>query len=204
MENVCKQCGKILDIHVETSTCGTKLKANESPPGAPNKKAATTDSVNTPIPEELCTELPAPPIMPNPQPTTSTMHDSSASRLEEMMHAMMIDMKEMKVMMKDSKDEASTAKEIACEARSAVNDLRTDIGKMQETTVTKDQVQSIVDTAVKIAVDTKLQSAGKNASDVHNPTTIVIGGLETMSFLEADDRIRRRLTELHLPDPLES
>ena len=70
--------------------------------------------------------------------------------------------------------------------------------------MTKDQVQSIVDTAVKIAVDTKLQSVGKNTSDIHNPTTIVIGGLETMSFLEADDRIRQRLTELHLPNPLES
>lgn len=107
-------------------------------------------------------------------------------------------------MMKEARGKASAAKEIAVEARSIVKELRTDVGKLQETSVTKAQVQSMVDTAVKTAVDTKPQSVGKITNDSDNPTTIVIGGLENRSFLEANDGMRRRLKELHLPEPLEA
>ena len=198
LEDRCGGCGSpIVDndlatssshIHIDKSTAERKLKANDSHPEAPNKKTAAPDM----------------PTMLAPQPTSNTTHDPSTSRIEQMMHAMMHDMKEMKSMMKESKDEASAAKESAAEARSTVKELRTDVGKLQETAVTKEQVQSMVDTAVKTAVDTKLQSVAKVRHDSDNPATIVIGGLESMSFLEADNRIRRRLTELHLPDPLES
>ena len=206
LEDTCKQCGHSLHPpNIDKPTAERKLKASDSHPDAPTKKTATLDHVNIPIPDEQSTEQPQPTTMPMQQATTSATTDLATTRIEAMMQAMMTDMKEMKTMMKHSTDEATAAKEMAFEAKSSVHDLRTDVENLQRNSVTKDEMQSMVDTAVKDAVDTKLQAATNNTSrldsDNHKPTTIVIGGLETMSSLEAESWVQRKTKEFRLSEP---
>ena len=111
-------------------------------------------------------------------------------------------------MMKDSKDEASAAKTLASEAKTAVSEMQDDIKQLQQNTVTKAEMQTLVDSAVGQAVNTKMQTMAQRSEtetlDNDKPITAVFGGLDSLSFQEAEAWIRRKAKELSVPEPVDS
>ena len=103
-------------------------------------------------------------------------------------------------MMKQSNTDAAAAKQMASKAKSAVSDIQKDVKKIQESAVTKDQVKTLVDTAVQQSMNANIQASERRANTTtdDNDTTTVFGGLESLSLQESENWIARKLSDLHL------